>query len=238
MKKSLLNYIICWIGLVALFNVICFVTPEEFNGMYKYAGAFWSGYGFIMASFVMHLVYVFFALSVKEKEKRILNMPVIIISCIELVLMVICGAICMIIPDLPNWLGVVACSVILVFSIVSLVATKSVGEKSTKANMKLNAETRFYRDLTDTAQLLINSAKSPEIKAIAISVKDAIRYSDPVSSDDIHSMELEIEASMNLLLEMIKNDETIDMIKTKSEELLNLIEYRNKKCMTLKRQRV
>ena len=238
MKKNLLYYIICWIGLVALFNLVCFVTPDEFNGSYKFAGAFWSGYGFIMATFVAHLIYALIILSEKEQEKRILNMPIIIISCVEIMLMVVCGTLCMVIPDLPNWVGIIVCSSILVFSVISLVVIRNVGENSSKANMKLNAETEFYRTLTDTAQLLLSFAKSPEVKAIAISVKDAIRYSDPVSSDDIHSMELEIEASMNLLLEMIKNDESIDMIKTKSEELLNLIEYRNKKCMTLKRQRV
>ena len=238
MKKNLLYYIVCWIGLVALFNVVCFVTPEEFNGLYKFEGAFWSGYGFIMATYVAHLIYAVIVLSVKEQEKRILNMPVMIVSYMELALMVVCGAICMIIPDLPNWVGVIACSIILVFSIISLSVIKTVDENSSKANMKLNAEMGFYRNLMDTAQLLISTSKSLEVKTIAVSVKDAIQYSDPVSSDAIHSIELEIEESMNQLLVLIKNDESVDMIQTKADALLTLIELRNKKCMAQKRQRV
>ena len=51
-------------------------------------------------------------------------------------------------------------------------------------------------------------------------------------------MELEIETNLNQLLEMVKADEEVDLIRVKSEELLRLIELRNKKCMSLKRQRV
>ena len=63
MKKGFMYYAICWIALVVLFNIICFVTPNEINGLNKFAGAFWSGYGFIMLTFVGHLIYDCFALS-------------------------------------------------------------------------------------------------------------------------------------------------------------------------------
>ena len=47
MKKNFKLYAICWAILLALFNVIVFVSPAEAMGLSKFGGAFWAGYLFI-----------------------------------------------------------------------------------------------------------------------------------------------------------------------------------------------
>lgn len=238
MKKNIKYYLICWSVLVVLFNVVCFVTPEEMNGIGKYAGAFWAGYGFITATFVLHLIYAFFALSTNSMEKRVLNIPLMIISCCEVVLMVATGAICMIIPSIPNWLGVLACSIVLTFSIISVITVKAIGENISNANKRLNETTNRFRELYDTSLLLVSNAKMEESRMIARHVSEAIRYSDPVSDESLHILEAEIELKLNKLIDLISQEENLEQIKNKADELLRLIEIRNSKCKTMKRQRV
>lgn len=237
MKKNAKYYLTCWIVLVALFNIICFVTPGEVNGISKYAGAFWSGYGFIMATFVAHLVYSIFVLSENSQEKKILNIPLMIISCGEVALMVICGMICITIPNLPNWIGIVLCSIVFAFSIIFVIFAKEIGDNALNANAKLNVSTYHFRNLFDTSQLLISSAKTEEIKEIARTVSEAVRYSDPISTEATRSLENEIETKLNGLLLLISNGEQVDVVKCKADELLRVVETRNSKCKTLKRQR-
>lgn len=45
MKSKFKMYVIVWVAVVVLFNVIVFITPNEVAGMSKFGGAFWVGYG-------------------------------------------------------------------------------------------------------------------------------------------------------------------------------------------------
>ena len=56
MKKSFKTYAIAWAVMFVLFNVICFVTPNETEEYIKFGGAFWSGYAFIIIAFIGQLL--------------------------------------------------------------------------------------------------------------------------------------------------------------------------------------
>lgn len=46
MKKAFRTYAVIWAIVLAVFNVVCFVTPGEIAGISKFGGAFWAGYIF------------------------------------------------------------------------------------------------------------------------------------------------------------------------------------------------
>lgn len=68
MKKTFKMYAICWAILFVAFHVIAFVTPGEIAGISKFSGSFWSGYAFIVLSFIGQLICAYAAL--KEKTCR------------------------------------------------------------------------------------------------------------------------------------------------------------------------
>lgn len=216
--------------------MICFATTIEINGVNKLAGAFWISYGFIMVSLVVHLVFTWFVLTDSSRAKRILNMPVIIVSCVEIIIMVLVGMVCMFVPNMSNRVAFIVCGAVLGFSIISLVAIRKVGEHSMNANDNLNEATGYYRELVNNSELLISVAKSMEIKTIITKVADTIRYSDPMSSDATYVLELEINVGINQLLELVKENKSIELIQEKVDEVLLLIEQRNNKCKVQKRK--
>lgn len=234
MKKSCVYYLICWVLVVALFNVVSFVTPSNVAGYDKYSGGFWVGYIFIILCFIGHLAFSYFSLSENNKEKRILNVPLNIISYIELVIMVIAGALCMIMPFMPVWLGVIICMFVLVFSIISLLGIKGVSEHTSEANINLNKKTESFREMVDLAQIVSNTAKEDN-KAIASKIYEAIRYSDSIASNETAESDIKIKNSLISLKEYLIADND-SAFKSESEKLLRLVEERKVICMSAKRR--
>ena len=68
MKKVFKFYSIIWAVLLALFNVISFVSVG-WAGISKYTPSFWIGYAFITLSFIGQIVCAYFALKDNDIKK-------------------------------------------------------------------------------------------------------------------------------------------------------------------------
>ena len=224
---------------MSLFHVICFITPNEVNETTKFTGAFWSGYGFMMAAFGGHLVYSCIIFSEHNQDKRVMNTPLTIISFVELGFMIIVSIACMKVPGVPTWIGVLLCYTVLILSIVTLVCLNVVGEKTAKANTILNQKTNRFREFIDIAQEMTNLAKTRETKRLSKKIYDAIRYSDLVSSPDTKGEEDIIQGLLDELSNEIAivTESEFGALEEKTVRLLNIIEVRNNKCRAMKRQR-
>ena len=53
-------------------------------------------------------------------------------------------------------------------------------------------QTSFIRELTTRAESVMTAAQTPELKAEAKKVYEAIRYSDPMSGEELAAVESEI----------------------------------------------
>lgn len=141
----------------------------------------------------------------------------------------------MAIPFVSDWIGIIVCAIILVFSIVFMIGTKAAGERAVAANGELNKKTSIMRELIDDAQSLQIKARTAESKSSAKKIYDAIRYSD-LTSDD--AFEQEEKAIMKLIAELgvlMDNNAANEAVESKTSELIRLIEARNRKCMANKR---
>lgn len=235
MSKRLL-YVAFWSAGIILFNLICFLAPIGTGTDGGRSGGFWVGYGFVIASFVLHFAFSYVTLSEKNKDKKVLNEPLIIISIFELCLMVLVGIGCMVIPGIPAWIGIIACYVILLLSVVFLTTAKAVGESASIANRTVNAKTNMFRELADMAHELVVVSSSSEEKQLAQRVFDAIKYSDMVSSDETAEDEKAIHDHLENIIMMVKGKKDFSSIKQSVDKLLLLLEIRNNKCKTSKRK--
>ena len=233
MKKIFKYYVAIWAVLLAIFNVITFATPAEAGGLSKFEGAFWSGYIFITIAFIGQLVASYFAFKADNKERLFLNIPVVYISYTGLILTLIFGSIAMMVPDLPNWVGVVVCFAILGFNAISVIKASLAGEEAERVDKKVKVQTFFIKSLTVDAETLMAMAKTDEAKEACKKVFEAIRYSDPMSDDALRASEMSVSLKFNEFSEAVKSGED-EKIATISKELVILIEDRNKKCKLLK----
>lgn len=233
MKKTFKFYIIIWALALAIFNVFCFVTPSEANGYNKFGGAFWVGYIFITLAFIGQLVCSYIAFKAENLKKLFYNIPLISISYIGLVIMLICGVLAMAIPDLPNWIGIIVCLLVLVITAVAVIKAKAAADIVDEIDNKVKTQTFFIKSLTVDAERLMARAKSDEIKAEAKKVYEAVRYSDPMSNEALGGIESQITTEFSAFYDAVNTDD-IDMVKAIANELVILLGDRNNKCKLLK----
>lgn len=227
MKKNFKLYLIAWGVLLALFNVISFVIPNERTT------SFWIGYAFISLTFIGQLACSYKVFADGNTQKMFYNISLIRTSYIGLIVSFVVGGLCMIITPLPYWVGVVACAVVLAFNILSVLKSAAAIDEVERIDNKVKTQTSLIKSLIVEADTLITSAKSEAIKAECRKVYEAIRYSDPMSNDALSLVEGQISAKFEELSDAVKADDVGNVVELASEVVI-LIGDRNKKAKVLK----
>lgn len=232
MKKGFKTYAIAWAILLVLFNVIAFVSPG-WTGVDKYSSSYWIGYIFITICFVGNLLCANFAFKADSARKLFYNVPLITISYSALIVSFIVGGLCMLLSNLPYWIGVIVCAAVLALFAVAVVKANAAADLVERVDEKIKTETSFIKTMTAEAESLMNRAQSTEAKAACKKVYEALRYSDPMSHPDLTLIEAKITCKMDELASSVSVNNT-ERAQELTEELVLLVGERNKKCRVLK----
>ncbi|MGN0317951.1 MAG: hypothetical protein ACI4E1_08490 [Lachnospira sp.] len=232
MKKMFRTYLIIWAIMLALFNVVAFISASVISSD-GFTVSFWIGYIFVTVAYVGQLLCAKAALKADNANKRFLNIPLIAISYTGLILMVAVGLICMLIPIIPYWVCILLLVLILGFIAICILQAKAASDIVSGIDEKVKTKTLFIKSLTGDANTLMSAAKSEVIRAECNRVYEAIRYSDPLSADALSGIESMIFLKFNEFSEAVKSCNT-ENSKIIADELLVLIEDRNNKCKLMK----
>ena len=230
MTKTFKFYLGIWAICFAMFNVIAFVTPAANNISMP---SFWIGYLFIVLSFVGNIIVAKIAFKTENLKKMFYNMPLIVIGYTGLLAMFIIGALGMIIPLFPMWLITTLCVLIAGFTAMAVINTCFAVGVVTKIDEKVATKTFFIKSLTADAEHLISYAKSDELKAICKKAYEAIRYSDPMSNMMLSDIDEQIKNQFSEFETSVREDD-FEVANKICEELIALVDKRNKKCKLLK----
>ena len=232
MKKVFKFYSVIWAVLLALFNVISFVSVG-WAGISKYTPSFWIGYAFITLSFIGQIVCAYFALKDNDIKKTFYNVSLIAASYTGLILSFVFGGLCMIISLLPYWVGILLCAIVLGINVIAIIKASAVVDIVSSIDEKAKESTFFIKSLTVDAESLMSRAKSETIKAECKKVYEAVRYSDPMSNGALVSIESEITIKFSNFSDAVVSDK-FNIVSECATELVILIDERNKKCKLLK----
>ncbi len=232
MKKNFKYYVMVWVILLVMFQITVFVTPGEIAGISKFDASFWVGYVFIMIAFIGQLACAYAALNTDERRKLFLNIPLVTISFTAFVVSFVCGALCMAVPGLPYWVGIVVCVLMLGVSAIAVVQAKAAADLVSDVGDKIKAKTLFIRMLTADAESLMAKAAADDAKAACRKVYEAVRYSDPMSSDALSGIESQITLKFDELSKAVTAGDK--QAAGLADELVVLLGDRNKRCKMLK----
>ena len=232
MKKTFKSYIVAWAVLLALFNVIAFVSVG-WIGQEKYTPSFWIGYIFITIMFIGQFACSYVAFKADNAKKLFYNISLIKTSYSGLITSFVVGGLCMLISPLPYWIGILVCAIILAANVLSIIkATVAIAEVE-RIDQKVKVQTFFMKSLTVDADTLMAQAKSDAVKAECKKVYEAIRYSDPMNNDALSSVESYITVKFAELSEAVKADDA-EKVAGIANEVVILVGDRNKKIKLLK----
>lgn len=233
MNKSFKYYAGVWAMLLAMFNVITFVLAEEFTGIDSLETGFWIGYLFVTIALLGQLLVGYFVFQAKNMQKTFNQISLVRICWGGLVAMFIVGTFCMAIEDIPEWFAVIACFLVLGFSVISLIKAGAAAGMVGQIDEKIKVKTFFIKSLTADMNTLLACAKSEAVKAECTKVYEAARYSDPMSSDALASVESQITIRFSALSQAVAADNA-EAAAAAAAQMLILLTDRNNKCKLLK----
>ena len=231
MNKKIKNtYLIVWLIMVVIFNVIVFVTPAVWNGYNKFGGAFWVGYIFIMLAFIGQLACTWYALKDESQQKIFYRIPIIKIGYTALIITIIVGILCMLIPNVPIWLGIIVCLIVVGFYTISVVKAGMAANIVEEIDRKISTDTMFIREMQIEAETIMNKTSTEESKKLAKNVYESIRYAN-AKTLHIESVEISEKEIREKVKEFRTFAETnsLQEMKKLSEEIDRLIKERDKK---------
>lgn len=227
--KSFKVYTVILALCFAVFSLAAFLIPLPT----RFCGVFWVGYIFITVTFLLQLACSYFALKSNELQKTVYSLPAFKTSLTGLVVMFVAGGFAMIIPSFPIWLCILICSAVLAATLIGVILTfvfsKIVGDIDKEVRMSAFVMWSLAAD----AEHIMMSAEEPEIKATAKKVFEAIRFSDVMSNSALEQLDTGIQRQFSAFVDAVSSKD-IELSSALGEELLVLIDKRNKRCRLLK----
>ena len=220
-KNSSKSYFILSI-LFILVGVIAFAVPTAKTA------AFWISYAFTVIAFAAQIIIWKAALGrSKSLKSKFLGLPVLHIGIVYLVVQVVALIVFLSIPTLPIWSAVVACAVIAGVSAVCMIASDVGRSEIDRVSAKVQEKTFYIKQLQADVELLAGAETDTATKSALAQLAEKIRYSDPMSDEQVADIEDRITAKIAELKSSTDKTEIIN-------ELNSLLDERNRKCKLLR----
>lgn len=233
MKKNFKIYSLLWTILLVLFAAVVFLARPVIPGYeINYDARFWITLSLIFIAFIGNLVCAYLAFKAENLKKLFYNLPLLTVSRSALIIMTVAGSVLMLIPDCPAWIAAAVCIFILAVNSFAVIKARWATNTVDQVDEKVKTQTAFIKKLTVEAENVLTCAKNEPVKAECQKVYEAIRYSDPMSNDELIDIENQIALKFDEFSIAVSNG--AENITDLSKGLVVLIADRNKKCKLLK----
>lgn len=220
-KNSTKGYVILGI-LFALVSIIAFAVPTVKTT------TFWIAYVFTAAAFAAQIGIWKTALGKEGTLKsKFLGFPVVHIGIVYAIIQTVAFAVFLFVPTLPVWSAIVVCSVIAGISAVCMISADAGRDEIEHVEAKVQKKVFYIRELQADIEQLADNETNADVKTALTQLAEKIRFSDPMSSEQLADLENKISAKV---LELKTAPNKVEIIT----ELNSLLDERNKKCKILK----
>lgn len=219
-KNSTKGYIILGI-LFALVSIVAFAVPTIKTT------AFWIAYVFTAAAFAAQIIIWNKALGKEDLKSKFLGIPVVHIGIVYAIIQTVAFAVFLFVPTLPTWSAIVVCSVIAGVSAACMISVDMGRNEIERVEAKVQKKVFYIRELQADIELLADAAADADAKTALTQLAEKIRFSDPMSNEQLADLENKISAKV---LELKTATNKVEI----ATELTSLLDERNKKCKLLK----
>jgi len=212
---------------LAVYNVVVFVLPFEKGG------GFWTGYGFSMLAILLAATVGSYALGREGLRSKVYGVPLMLVAQRYLIIQLIVGLLEMALPSISFQYGIAVNTFLLGACLLGLVAADVGKEVIGRIDEKVKEKTFYLKSLLVDMEGLTDKPSDESVKKSLLELVETIRYSDPMSSPQLATIENKIETKVVALTGSIENADT-DTTRALCNELQQLFAERNRKCKILK----
>ena len=197
-KNSKLGYAILAICFIVV-SVIVFVLPIEKTP------TVWIAYAFTCIAFVLQIFVWRIGFKGEALKSKFLGIPIIKVGYIYLVLQVIALSAFLAIPKTPEWIAITVCILIVGISSVCMISSDIGRNIIENTEKKVNTKVSYIREIQVDLEMCAERETDPEIKKQLFDLAEKVRYSDPMSSESLATIE-------NKIVNKISELDTSDMV--------------------------
>lgn len=234
MKKITKNYLLIIAIILVVYSVLVFVIPFTKMNM----AAFVISY---IASVIALLSQVYVAYIAFKGEdnltSKVYGFPIIKLGYIYLgvqfalsILFYILGAFI----DVPVWICIVLYVLVLGLAAVGLITTSTYKEAIEEIEVTKEDNKVFVKELRRDTLVYSSKIKDQTTKDLFDKFLDIVRYSDPVSNENLKEIENEINSKYEEIKVLVSHDNYL-VANKEIENLIDLINRRNLMCKEFKK---
>jgi hypothetical protein len=212
---------------LVVLNVLAFAIP------FTRGDIFWLGYGFSFFAILFSAGAALYAFGREGLKSKYYGLPLLNIAWVYLVAQVAVGFIEMAVPFIPWWVALIVNIVILAATVIGLITTDMGSEAIKQIDQKVAEKVFYLRALQADIELLSGRVTAPALQKSLKELAEAIRYSDPMSSERLAIIENDLQIKAAQLANAVAADDLAGAEALVAELRLGLIE-RNKRCKLLK----
>ena len=211
-KNSVKGYAL--IGIIfILITVVSLAIPTSKSA------AFWVAYIFTVVALAAQIVLWKRAFGHKELKSKFLGFPIVHIGIVYLVVQIAVLFIFVFAEKLPTWSALVICTAIAAIAAIFMIAADAGRTEIERVEQKIKGKVDM--------EILAGAEKDAKTKKALEQLAEKIRFSDPMSNEQLAVLEDKI----SLAVENLKSsDDKMKII----EDLNLLLDERNRKCKILK----
>lgn len=195
MSKTKLRTGIVLAVVFVVFTVAAFAIP------FRKTGVFWLSYVFGVAAIAAQIYVLQVAFTgQKSLRSKFYGFPIARVGVVYLVVQMILSLVCMALAAaLPVWIVILADVVVLGAAAVGFVATETMREEIQRQDTVLKKDVSAMRAMQSMARSLVGMCADKTLAAELEKLSDALRYSDPVSSEALEESEAELKGLLDEL---------------------------------------
>ena len=186
--------------------------------------SFWVAFAFTCIAFAAQILI--WNIGFKDNsplKSKFLGIPVIRVGYIYLVLQLIALAVLMAYPALPVLITIIINVLIVGISAVCMITAKISIDIVSNVEEKVQAKASYIREIQTDIEIVAERESDSAIKQKILKLAEKVKYSDPISSDELFELEKKIS-------DKVKELNNADDKSAIVDEIDLLLLERNKKC--------
>jgi len=226
MLKKRARELIVLMVILAVYNILVFVIP------FKKTGIFAISYVFAIIAIIAFAACYFIAFDrSKTLKSKFLNIPIFQVGFIYLAAQLFLSTLFMAWASffaVNSRVAIGSCALLLAIAIVKTITIDIAREKMENIAFKQEINTSFIRSLHVDLDDLASRAATEPLRSSLVKLSEAVRFSDPVSSDALSGIEEKMKAIFDEVSEAVREGQ--NDVEAQIDELGNLLQQRNKMC--------
>lgn len=224
MSKNKLRFYIVLAILFVVLSVIAFVLP------FQKTLTFWLSYAFAAIAIAVQIYAYPKAFDGPSVKSKFYGFPLARVSTIYLIAQLALSVIFMVASKwVPAWIPVVLFALLLGAAAIGFIAAEGVRDEVERQDVVHKANVTTMRALQSKAVFVASQCEDTETKKALDAFAEALRFSDPVSSDAL----IDIEENLTGLVEELGNavlDKDFEAARTLCAKASTLLADRNRMC--------